>query len=330
MNIGLIDVDSHNFPNLPLMKISAYHKAKGDNVEWWVPLLHYDIVYCSKTFGDEYSAPINTVINADKINYGGTGFAINVIDGKEIYEKTDDATLPDEIEHVYPDYSLYPKFTKNTAYGFLTRGCPNNCAFCIVSKKEGLISHKVANLNEWWNGQKNIKLLDANILACKQHLELLEQLAESKASVDFVQGLDARFITEKNLEVLKRIKIKTVHFAFDFMKNEKRIINGLKLAKENINISDRNANVYMLTNFDTTIKEDLYRVSAIQKCGLSPDVRIYRKNGLPRRHILRDLQRWCNNRFIYRSCKFFDYVPRSDGLKIREIYRDILKDCDEV
>ena len=303
---------------------------RGDTVEWWVPLLHYDIVYVSKVFGDEYTSMDMFAIQADKVIYGGTGFAIKIVDGKEVYEKSDDPQLPDEIEHMYPDYDLYPELTQNKAYGFLTRGCPNNCSFCIVSKKEGLISHKVANLNEWWNGQKEIVLLDPNILACKDHLTLLEQLAESKAIVDFCQGLDARFITEKNLEVLSRIKIKALHFAFDFMKNEKRIIEGLKLAKERLKTNNQNAIVYMLTNFDTSIKQDLYRVSMIRKVGYLPDIRIYRKNALPKRHILRDLQRWCNNRFIYKSCDFFDYVPRSDGKKIREIYADILCDCEVV
>lgn len=330
MNIGLIDVDSHNFPNLALMKISAYHKAKGDTVEWCIPLQHYDIVYVSKVFGDEYSTWLSTLVQADKVIYGGTGFAIKVVDGKEMYEKSDDGVLPYEIEHSYPDYSLYPELTKNKAYGFLTRGCPNNCAFCHVSKKEGLVSHKVADLSEWWNGQKEIVLLDANILACRNHLELLEQLAESGARVDFTQGLDARFINEKNLEVLSRIKIKTIHFAFDFMKNEKRIIRGLKLAKEKLKIRDRDAIVYMLTNFDTSIEEDIYRVRMIQNAGYKPDIRIYRKNSLPKRHILRDLQGWCNNRRIYQSCKFMDYAPRVDGKKMRELYQDILKDCEEI
>ena len=328
--IGLIDVDSHNFPNLALMKISAYHKAKGDNVEWHFPFKHYDIVYVSKVFGDEYTQMDATIIQANQIIYGGTGFAIKIVDGKEVYEKTDDGELPYEIEHTYPDYELYPTLTKNKAYGFLTRGCPNNCGFCSVSKKEGLISHKVADLKEWWNGQKEIVLLDANILACRQHLELLEQLAKSGASVDFTQGLDARFINEKNLEILKRIKIKTLHFAFDFMKNEGKIVKGLKLAKEGLNIDDRKAIVYMLTNFDTSIKDDLYRIKLIQSAGYSPDVRIYRTNALPRGHILRDLQRWSNNRLLYRSTTFFDYVPRSDGKTIREIYADVLAGCEEI
>lgn len=330
MKVGLIDVDSHNFPSLPIMKISAYHKARGDQVEWCVPLFHYDVVYVSKTFGDEYTKMDMTVINADKIVYGGTGFAIDVVNGKEEYNKDADPVLPDEIEHIYPDYSLYPDLTKDTAYGFLTRGCPNNCSFCLVSKKEGLKTRKVADLNEWWNGQKKIMLLDANILACHEHLELLEQLAASGAWVDFTQGLDARFITPQNLEVLRRIKIKTMHFAFDFMKNEKRIVAGLNMAAKALNLSTSNTAVYMLTNYDTTIEQDIYRLCEIQKAGLLPDVRIYRKTSLPRRHILRDLQRWCNNRFLYRSTKFFDYVPRADGVPIRELYKEQLKNCNEV
>ena len=305
MRIGLLDVDSHNFPNLALMKISAYHKAKGDQVEWCIPMLHYDIVYVSKVFGDEYSDYDYTAINADKIIYGGTGFAISVVDGKEVYEKTLDDNLQPEIEHAYPDYSLYPKLTKDTAYGFLTRGCPNNCAFCLVSKKEGRVSHKVADLSEFWSGQKNICLMDPNLLACKDHMDLLKQLAESGAKIDFMQGLDARYVTSENA---------------------KRIIRGLQIAKEVCGYDERNAIVYVLTNFDTTIQEDLYRVDKIQEHGYTPDIRIYRKNALPKRHILRDLQSWCNNRILYRSCSFEDYVPRSDLRTIREIYPKYFKE----
>lgn len=328
MKIGLIDVDSHNYPNLALMKISAWHKAQGDNVEWCVPLMHYDVVYVSKVFGDEYTSMDMTVIQADKVIYGGTGFEISVVDGKEVYERDQSGELPYEIEHIYPDYNLYPKLTKDMAYGFLTRGCPNNCSFCIVGQKEGRKSHKVADLSEFWNGQKQIELLDPNILACKDHMELLKQLADSGAKVNFSQGLDARFITSENLALLKQIKIKTLHFAFDFMKNEKQIIKGLKLVKKHLEINDRDGIVYMLTNYDTNIEEDLYRVRMIKECGFLPDIRIYRKNSLPRPHILRDLQRWCNNRVLYRSTSFFDYVPRSNGKKIREIYANILKDCE--
>lgn len=319
MKVGLYDVDSNNFPNLPLMKISAYHKAKGDDVEFLNFLEHYDIVYVSKVFGDEYSQMNMTCINADKVIYGGTGFAITIENGKEVYHKDKDISLPYEIEHIYPDYSLYPELTKNKAYGFLTRGCVNNCDFCIVSQKEGKCSIKVADLSEWWDGQKEVILLDPNILACRDRKELLQQLIDSKARVEFNQGLDARFITPEIAEMLKRIKTKTYHFAFDFMKNEKRIMQGLRTFVDIVKPNPRNASVYILTNFNTTFDEDYYRIKKVQEVGLMPDVRIYRKATAPK--LIRDLQRWCNNRFIYQSTPdFMDYVPRADGRTIREIY----------
>lgn len=319
MKIGLYDVDSHNFPNLPLMKISAWHKSQGDEVEWWFPMMHYDKVYVSKVFGDEYSQMDMTAISADEIVFGGTGFAITVEDGKEVYHKDRDKDLPYEIEHIYPDYSLYPELTKDKAYGFLTRGCCNNCSFCIVSQKEGMCSHKVADLSEWWRGQKEIILLDANILACKDRISLLQSLIDSGATVDFTQGLDARFITPEIAEMLGKIKTKMYHFAFDFMKNEKAIVKGLKTFVDIVKPDERKCCVYVLTNYDTTFDEDIYRVRKLQELGLSPDVRIYRKNTAPQ--ITKDLQRWCNNRFIYRSgVDFYDYIPRADGKTIREIY----------
>lgn len=319
MKIGLYDVDSHNFPNLPLMKISAWHKSQGDEVEWWFPMMHYDKVYVSKVFGDEYSQMDMTAISADEIVFGGTGFAITVEDGKEVYHKDRDKDLPYEIEHIYPDYSLYPELTKDKAYGFLTRGCCNNCSFCIVSQKEGICSHKVADLSEWWRGQKEIILLDANILACKDRISLLQSLIDSGATVDFTQGLDARFITPEIAEMLGKIKTKMYHFAFDFMKNEKAIVKGLKTFVDIVKPDERKCCVYVLTNYDTTFEQDIYRIRKLQELGLSPDVRIYRKNTAP--SITRDLQRWCNNRFIYRSgVDFYDYIPRADGKTIREIY----------
>ena len=251
MKIGLCDVDSHNFPNLPLMKISAYHKSQGDTVEWADHFTHYDKVYVSRVFGDEYSKDIEYPFNADEVIYGGTGYAITIENGKEVYHKDRDKNLPYDVEHIYPDYSLYPELTKDTAYGFLTRGCCNNCDFCIVSKKEGRCSVKVADLSEWWNGQKNICLLDPNILACKDRIELLRQLIESRAKVDWNQGLDARFITRDVAELLSQIPTSMFHFAFDFMKNEKQIVAGLKIFKEIVDVSDRRCIVYMLTNYNT-------------------------------------------------------------------------------
>lgn len=318
MKIGLFDVDSHNFPNLPLMKISAWHKAKGDDVEFVFPLARYDRIYVSKTFGNEYSQMPQFSLQADEIVYGGTGFAIKIVDGKEEYVPCDDKPLNEEIEHIYPDYSLYPNLTKNTAFGFLTRGCPNNCPFCIVSKKEGRQSLRVARLEEFWRGQKTIKLLDANLLACKERIDILCELAQSGAWVDFTQGLDARFITEDVAKHLKKVKIKTVHFAFDLMKNADAIIEGLKTYKRICGGDERKNIVYMLTNYNTSIDEDLWRIEKIKECGFHPDVRVYRKPTAPK--ILRDMQRWCNNRVLFNSCNFMDYVPRADGKTIKEIY----------
>ena len=284
MKIGLIDVDGHNFPNLCLMKISAYHKARGDTVEWWNGFEHYDIAYKSRVFTDEYTQDENTVINADKVIEGGTGYGL-------------DNKLPYEIEYIYPDYSLYPRLTKNTAYGFLTRGCPRCCPFCIVSQKEGKQSIKVADLSEFWRGQKTIKLLDPNLLACKEHMNLLQQLVDSKAYVDFTQGVDARCINQENAELLAKVKTKMIHFAFDDVEQEKNIVKGLKIYKEVSNIPENKTGVYILTNYNTTHQQDLYRVKVIQELGYRPYVMIYNKNTAPQ--VTKDLQRWANNKLIY-------------------------------
>ncbi len=260
----------------------------------------------------------NICFRADEIIYGGTGYAITIENGKEVYHKDRDPNLPPEIEHIYPDYELYAEYTKDTAYGFLTRGCCNNCGFCIVSKKEGLCSTKVADLSEFWRGQKNIELLDANLLACKDRAELIGQLSASRAWVNFSQGLDARFITQEVAELLTTVKTKRVHFAFDFMKNEKAIKRGLEIYKRVSNLSDDKAIVYILTNYNTTIADDLYRVNLVRALGYLPDVRIYRKPTAPQ--VLKDLQRWCNNRRIFRTCEFMDYKPRKDGKTIKELY----------
>lgn len=162
MKVGLIDVDGHNFPSLPLMKISAWHKARGDSVEWYEPLFsgHLDRVYLSKVFS--FTADYQYYIDADEVIRGGSGYAIQNINGIETYDKTKDIDLPEEIEHIYPDYSIYGEMTRDTAYGFLSRGCPRGCEFCHVKTKEGGRSYKVADLNEFWRDQKEIKLLDPN------------------------------------------------------------------------------------------------------------------------------------------------------------------------
>lgn len=295
MKIGLIDVDGHNFPNLALMKLSAWHKAQGDEVEWHQAFGWYDRVYMAKVFDETYSADEPEPVNADQIIKGGTGYGL-------------DNKLPYEVEHSYPDYSLYPELTKDTAYGFLTRGCPRGCHFCIVGKKEGLRSVKVADLSEWWSGQRNIVLLDPNLLACPQHMELMEQLVESKAYVDVNQGFDARLLTERNIDAINRMKLKDIHFAWDYMKEEKAVLRGLELYRLLAKHKPSGAfgTVYTLVNYDTTMEENLRRIYTLWEMGFYPYVMVYDKPNAPQE--IRDLQRWCNNRFIFKSCpRFEDY-----------------------
>ena len=291
MNIGLIDVDGHNFPNLALMKISAWHKAQGDHVEWWWGFGDYDRVYMSKVFDNTYTKDIPEPLNAKEVIKGGTGYGL-------------DNKLPYEIEHSYPDYSLYPELTKNTAYGFLSRGCPRGCPFCIVKDKEGLRSHKVADLSEWWDGQKNIVLCDPNLLACPDHLDLLDQLANSRAWVDINQGLDARLLTENNIKALNRVKLKQVHFAWDLMEQSDAVLRGLKLYAEKGSVQDhRRRTVYVLVNFNSTMDENLYRIYTLRAMNYSPYVMVYDKPHAPKE--IRLLQRWCNNKRIFRVCSDF-------------------------
>lgn len=290
MKVGLIDVDGHNFPNLALMKLSAWHKKQGDTVEWCFPLDHYDLVYQTKVFDDTYSPDIEWIPNADRIVKGGTGYGL-------------DNTLPSEVEHIYPDYKLYPSLTKDTAYGFLTRGCPRGCKFCIVGKKEGLRSVKVADLSEFWHGQKHIELLDPNILACKDCMRLLDQLVESKAVVNFNQGLDIRLTNEMVADRLSRMRIKRLHFAWD--NPEQDLTPYFKRFTEAYSRkSSSTKKVYVLVNFDSTMEQNLHRIYTLRELGYDPYVMIYDKPNAPKK--IRDLQRWVNNKFIFRSCERFE------------------------
>lgn len=312
MRVGLVDVDGHNFPNIPLMKLSAWHKQRGDSVEWYTPLIsgHMDIVYLAKVFS--FTKDFNFPIDADKIVKGGSGYCIELENGKEVYHAERDAPLPYDVEHIYPDYSIYPELTKNTAFGFLTRGCPRGCSFCHVGKKEGLRSYKVADLSEFWNGQKNIVLCDPNILACKDRNELLQQLIDSNAYIDFNQGIDIRLVDENIACKIGQLKINNLHFAWDRYDDKEQILPKLKMLKDATKFEERKLTVYVLVNFDTTLEQDLERISTLRQIGYTPYVMIYNKQNVKPNAYVLQLQRWVNNRRIYRKCKTFaEYDPNA-------------------
>lgn len=274
------------------MKISAWHKTQGDSVEFWNGLKHYDRVYMSKVFDDTYTPNMEFCIQAEEVIKGGTGYGL-------------DNKLPDEIEHIMPDYALYG--ITDTAYGFLTRGCPRACPFCIVATKEGRRSVKVADISEWWSGQKKIVLLDPNLLACREHLELLAQLEETRAWIDFTQGLDARLLTEDNIQALNRVRTKMLHFAWDLMSESHAVLEGLALYKKLGTLDERRTRVYVLVNYNTTMDENLYRIYHLRELGFDPYVMVFDKPNAPKE--IKRLQRWVNNKKIWRVCeKFEDYI----------------------
>ncbi|MDM8108594.1 radical SAM protein [Phascolarctobacterium faecium] len=281
MRIGIVDVDSHNFPNLALMKISAWFKRGGYEVEWANSLEHYNAVYMAKVF--TFTRDDLQAYQADKIVQGGTGYDMAV-------------QLPYPVEHTYPDYGLYN--IHDTAYGYLTRGCPRKCPFCIVARKEGTQSVKVANINEFWSGQKKIVLLDPNILACSDWQELLNQLADTGAEVDFTQGLDARLLTDEKVKALLEVKYKVLHFAWDNADDDytpkmlKRYAGAWGLRQDKLK-------VYVLTNYNSTHKQDIHRIYKLREIGYDPYVMIYNKYNAPQQ--TRHLQRWCNNKIIFNA-----------------------------
>lgn len=303
MKIGLIDVDGHNFPNLALMRISSYHKAKGDEVEWWwSDFIHYDIVYMSKIFSDVYSPDVPEPLNADKVIKGGTGYAIRTVDGKEIFDKSKDVDLPAEIEKSFPDYSIYPQF--QFAVSMTSRGCPRGCSFCHVAAKEGRCAVKVADVSDFWCGQKEIKVLDPNITACPEKRDLMRQYRETGSYVDFTQGIDIRLVNDDDIADLNAMRIKEVHFAWDNPADDLAERFRLYAKQAAHKPHGQYGTVYVLTNFNSTLEQDLYRIYTLRDLGYDPYVMIYNKPSAPKE--IRHLQRWCNNKIIFKSTKKFE------------------------
>lgn len=303
MKIGLIDVDGHNFPNLALMRISAYHKAQGDEVEWWKgDLFYYDKVYKSKIFSDTYSSDLYDPMNCGEVISGGTGYCISNRGGREVFDKSKDTLLPNDVESMFPDYSIYPGY--DFAVSMTSRGCPRGCPFCHVAAKEGRRSYKVADVKDFWNGQKRIEVLDPNITACQDKHELFEQYIETRVEIVFNQGLDIRMLTEKDIEYLNRMKLKNIHFAWDNAEEELYKYFEDYAKQTHHKPHGGYGTVYVLCNFNSTMEQNLFRIYTLRDLGYDPFVMIYDKPNAPQE--VKRLQRWCNNKIIFKSTRRFE------------------------
>lgn len=289
-------------------------------MEWYEPLLHgfpndpLDKVYMSKVFSFTPDYPY--YVNAKEVVKGGSGYSISLENGKEVYRRENDNQLPYEVEHIYPDYSLYPELTKDTAYGFMSRGCPRGCDFCHVEAKEGRKAYKAADLPEFWRGQKNIVLFDPNPIACKEWKDILSQLIDSKSWVDFSQGVDIRLMTEEKAEMIKQIKTKNIHFAWDIYQDKDAVIPKFEEFKRITGWDKRKLTVYVLTNFNTTIEQDLERIYILRDLGYWPYVMIYDKQHTRPGDTIRKIQRWVNMRAVFETVRRFEDYQKKEGGRI--------------
>jgi len=291
MRVGLIDVDGHNFPNLALMKLSAWHKAQGDSVEWYESMFsgHMDKVYMSKVF--TFTPDYEYCIDADVIDRGGTGY------------KNYDKILPNEIENIYPDYSIYPQY--DFAIGFLTRGCIRKCPWCVVPKKEGWI-HAV---NTWQNikrpDSKKILFMDNNVLACDHGRQQIAEMSGRKdIRIDFNQGLDARLIDDDMAKLLANCKWNTfLRISCDTTQAMPRVAETIKLLKQYMN--SHKIFVYALIEY---VEEAHERIMHLDSLGVEVFAQPYRdfEGGTIDKQAKR-LARWCNMKAVFRSVKWEDY-----------------------
>ena len=293
MKIGLHDVDGHNYPNIALMKLSAYYKNMGHFVDWYTAWGYYDIIFKSKIF--TFTPDENHHVNCKKILTGGTGYYNNGMDN-----------LANEIEHFYPDYSLY---NTDKAYGFLTRGCPNNCSWCIVPQKEGDIIPN-ADINEFWNGQKIAILMDNNVIAHDHGLKQIEKIISLGIKVDFNQGLDARIIANNPeiAELLSKLKWATpLRMACDTYSQMEYVIKATELLRK-YGTTPRTYFIYMLVK---DIDDAHKRAIKLKDHNLDPFAQPYidfRNNIMPT-DKQRQFARWVNHKAIFKSVNFENYNP---------------------
>lgn len=295
MNIAMVDVDGHGFPNLALMKLSAYWRRKGAVVSWADMFGHYDILYKSKVFTWTDDDPF--CYNADETQQGGTGYGD--------YSKV----LPNEIEHTCPDYSLYGI---DYALGFTTRGCIRHCPFCLVHDKEGML-HPHADVQEFLGDMGKVVLLDNNIVASRHGIRQLEWLRDNGIPTDCNQGLDARILCKSEylcdlVADIPPFGTRGIRIACD-MDAE---IEPCHITIQRI-LARNPKQVFVVYCILTEDYEDsLRRVLEWRKYGHSVAVYAppYRDFTNPKQVIPRwqkDLSRWASNHYIYYSCEWEDY-----------------------
>lgn len=296
MNVGLIAVDS-KYPNLALMKISRYHKEKGDKVEWYNPLCCYDIVYMAKVFN--FTPDYGYYINADKVCKGGTGYDLTT-------------KLPEDIEILQPDYSIYPSIDKKTAYGFLTRGCLNKCKWCVVPRKEGAIKPYMDVEDIAIEGRTNLILMDNNILACEYGIEQIRKIIDKKYRVDFNQALDARLVTDGIAKLLAKVRFwGFIRFGCDTPKQIEECEKAMSMIDS---YREKPAYYLMYTMIDKDINECYHRLSYFRN---SKNVRIvaqpFRDVDNPHQVIpqwQKDMAQWSMRREYWTTCDFKDFEVR--------------------
>lgn len=293
MKVGLIDNDYSKFPNYALMKISAYHKSKGDKVEF-ASIDHYDIIYKSKIFSYSVDKPLG-MISFDRIEYGGTGYDHTI-------------KLPSYIDSLQPDYSLYG--INDIAYGYLTRGCNNNCSWCIVPKKEGSLSQYM-NIEDICTDRNKVILLDNNVLDCDHGLNQIEKIIKLKIKVDFNQGLDCRIIAN-NPDIailLSKVKwLKPLRMACDNISQIHYIEKAVRLLRK-YNCTPSRYTVYCLVK---DLKDAHERVLFLDELNCDPFAQPFRdfNTGNIIDHNTAIFANWVNRKEIFRSIPFDQFDSR--------------------
>ncbi|MFA5715950.1 MAG: radical SAM protein [Candidatus Paceibacterota bacterium] len=286
--IGLIDVDGHNFPNIAMMKISAWHKSQGDHVEFANICERYDMVYKSKVF--TFSPDDETCMNTDKTIIGGTGYNVK-------------SKLPEQIDSMFPDYTLY---NCDHAYGFLTRGCIRKCPWCIVPEKEGKIRPDSTIEKICGDNYKSAILMDNNVLASDHGIKQIEEIIKLKIKVDFNQGLDARLIDNSISKLLSKVKwLHAIRLACDSPEMMEPVRKAVELLRWN-NVKPQRFFVYTMIN---NIPESIERLKFIKGLYCEPFAQPYRdfkKNTEPTREQ-KDLARWVNQTAIFNSVPLEEY-----------------------